>query len=80
MVKKKGKKANKTYVQFDSKIENCWICEAWIECHFQINLNDVMEQYDKNFEMVDDLEEKYNVYMHFDFDEYDAETMLDLRK
>ena len=30
--------------------------------------------------MVDDLEKKYNVYMHFDFDDYDAEIMVDLRK
>jgi len=32
-----------------------------------------------DLEMVDDLERHYLVYMHFDFDNYDADKMDDLR-
>ena len=61
------------------KIENCWICEGWIECNFEINLIEFMSEhnYDSHFTMDDD--NIYNVYIHFDFDNYDADKLENLR-
>ena len=71
---------HKTYIQFDTKLENCWICEGWVECHFQIDLVTIMKQkFDFDLEMADDLDKHYLVYMHFDFDDYDADKMGDER-
>ena len=72
---------HKTYIQFDTKLENCWICEGWVECHFQIDLVAIMKQkFDFDLEMSDDTNQHYLVYMHFDFDDYDAERMDDQRE
>lgn len=73
-------KANKQYVKFDTKLENCWLCEAWVECRFQIDLVSIMKKkFDLDVAMVDDLDRHYLVYMHFDFDRYDADKMDDMR-
>ena len=75
------KSPNRPYVQLDSKIENCWLCESWVECNFQINLVDLMEKnFDINFKMDEDLKHEYKVYMHFDFDKFDADEMDDMRR
>ena len=37
------------------------------------------KKFDFDVEMVDDLERHYQVYVHFDFDGYDADKMDDLR-
>ena len=33
-----------------------------------------------DLEMSKDLEKKYNVYIHFDFDDFDADAMIDMRE
>jgi len=24
----------KPFIELDTKLDNCWICESWIECEF----------------------------------------------
>jgi len=38
-----------------------------------------MENHIKYFDMEDNTERRYNVYVHFDFDDFDADLMDDLR-
>jgi len=57
------------------KEDRCWICESWIEGVFKIDLPVQVE----GLEMSDDLEEGYNTYMHFEFDEWIPDLMSDLR-
>jgi hypothetical protein len=64
-------------VNFNS--ENlCWICEGWLERRFKLNLYDSLET---PVEISDDSNnEHYNVFMHFDFDEWEPDVMEDRRK
>ncbi len=52
----------------------CWICESWIEANINIDLNNLMTPYDKPEKPNDPLK----VYVHFDFDDYQPDLMIDL--
>jgi len=61
----------KNFMQFNSKLDNCWICESWVECEFEIDLVKVMKtKFNQDMRMTENLEVNYHVYIHFDFDEY----------
>ena len=55
--------------------DRCWICESWIEGSFIVDLPNNVE----GLEMLDDLEEGYNTFMHFEFDEWAPDLMEDMR-
>ena len=75
-----GKPSIPNYVQLDTHLENCWICENWVETQYRINLIDMMKQkFDIDVEMVDDTETRYHFFIHFDFDKYDPDRLDDLR-
>jgi hypothetical protein len=65
----------------DSYLENCWICEGWLETEFSLNLPQLLKTlYDEELVMSDDHKEvKYHVYMHFEFDDYAPDRLDDLR-
>ena len=52
----------------------CWICESWIEANISIDLNLCEVLFDKP----DNAEEPLKVYVHFDFDDYQPDLMMDL--
>ncbi len=55
----------------------CWICEGWLEKRFKLNLYDQFE----NLEIGDDTQnEHYNVFMHFDYDDWEPDIMTERRK
>ena len=65
----------------DTNLENCWICENWVETEFGINLIQIYdEEFGEEVEMVDDPETVYEVFIHFDFDDYNADQMVDQRE
>lgn len=62
-------------VNFNPDVQ-CWICEGWLEKRFKVSLNE--EETEK---MGDDtINEHYNVFMHFDFDEWEPDIMEERRK
>ena len=69
-------------MQFNQKLENCWICESWVECEFEINLVEALRNAGINQELriSENLDVHYHVYIHFDFDDYQPDRMDDLRK
>lgn len=68
----------KNFVQLDTHLENCWICENWVETQYRINLIEIMQtKFGITVEMVDDIETRYPVYIHFDFDNYDPDRLDD---
>ena len=68
------------FIELDTKLDNCWVCESWIECEFQIDIIKILKKtYNVDLEIVEDLEKLYLVYIHFDFDGYDADKMEDQR-
>ena len=45
----------------------CWICEGWLEIRFRLNLSAIYP----DVIITDDIStDYYNVFMHFDFDEF----------
>ena len=69
------------FVPLTSNIENCWICEGWVECEFEIDaLQLIQRNLGIELSMTDDLHDNYLVFMHFDFDDYQPDRMDDLRK
>lgn len=67
-------------MQLDTHLENCWICENWVETQYRIDLKSILKaKFDIDLEMVDDTETRYPVYIHFDFDKYDPDRLEDLR-
>ncbi len=55
----------------------CWICEGWLERAFKLNLPNAQE----GIQLSDDINaEHYNVFMHFDFDDWEPDIMSDRRK
>ena len=52
----------------------CWICEGWIEHCFKLDLGSIY----KNIIFSDNLiEEVYNVFIHFDFDDWEGDLIED---
>jgi len=69
------------FVQLNTKLHNCWICENWVECDFEIDLVEMMQiHFNRDLEISENLDIKIFVYMHFDFDDYEPDKMDDLRK
>ena len=58
-------------MQFNQKLDNCWICESWVECEYEINLVEIWKNtFNQELRISDNMEVNYHVYIHFDFDEY----------
>lgn len=54
--------------------DNCWVCEAWIETIISVDLNALGVPY----EAPKDPNQLINVYIHFDFDNFQPNLMDDL--
>jgi hypothetical protein len=55
----------------------CWICEGWLEKRFRLNLTPVFP----DVIISDDIStDYYNVFMHFDFDDFEPDIMQDRRR
>jgi len=67
----------KNFLQLNTKLHNCWICEAWVECFFEIDLIELYKIRGEDLELSDNLEVIHNVYIHFDFDDYQPDKMND---
>jgi hypothetical protein len=73
--------AEENFVLLKTDFQNCWICEGWVETEFELDLQKLMSKLrGKEFYMSDNLEVKYSVCIHFDFDDYQPDLMEDLRK
>lgn len=64
-----------------NRAKNCWICEQWIEAEFEVNIYDSGNQkaisaYEGEESTIEAM--KY-AYIHFDFDDYQPDRMLDIR-
>mgnify|MGYP006092693479 FL=1 len=69
----------KNFLQLNTKLHNCWICEAWVECFFEIDLIELFKIRGEDLELSDNLDVQQNVYIHFDFDDYQPDKMDDQR-
>lgn len=55
----------------------CWICEGWLERYFRVNLYNVYP----DIVLEDDTNTfHYNVFVHFDFDDWQPDITQDRRK
>ena len=78
---REGKPEGTTLLQLNAKPEHCWICDAWVECEFSIDLVQIIKQeFNRDLRMSENLEVNYFVYLHFDFDDYQPDKMDDMRK
>ena len=76
-----AQKPKESFQLIDTNLENCWICENWVETEFGLDLIQVFkEQIGEDVDLVDDLGTVYEVFIHFDFDDYKPDRLDDLRK
>lgn len=71
----------RNHVQPTMRNKNCWICEQWVETEFEVNIlesgnQDAISAYEKGEATTEAM--KY-AYIHFDFDDYQPDRMLDIR-
>lgn len=53
----------------------CWICEGWIEKQVRVRLKDTKF---RSLSLSDNIkDEHYNIFIHFDFDNWDGDIMFD---
>ena len=52
----------------------CWICESWIEVNLSVDLNALNIPYEKP----SNPQQAIQVFVHFDFDDYQPDLMTDL--
>lgn len=51
----------------------CWVCEGWLEKRFKLDMFEIMP--DMELTHID-----YNVFIHFDFDDWEPDITQDKRK
>ena len=56
-------------------VDICWICESWLETILSVNLNALGIEY----EVPEHPEVPIEVFVHFDFDDFQPDLMEDLR-
>lgn len=60
-----------------NKENSCWSCEGWLEKRFKVNLQKVFPE----LQIQDDASSyHYNVFLHFDFDDWQPDITEDRRK
>jgi hypothetical protein len=58
-----------------TRTDKCWICESWVETTINLDLNSLRIPYT----IPANPNEPIAVYVHFDFDDYQPQPMVDLR-
>ena len=70
----------RNYRSMVDRLQNCWICEQWVECEFNLDLKKAMlKSFGEEITLSEDTNELCLVFIHFDFDDYMPDRMDDQR-